>query len=219
VSSIPIIQEVVSGITWVLRLGGYPGLFGLMTVESFGIPPIPSEVILPFAGFLVAMGLMSFGGALVTAELGALLGAFLAYAVGRWGRDWITTRAPRRLRLDPELLARMDAWFARHGEAIVAVGRLIPIVTAYVSYPAGTAKMNPLKFGAFTVIGGIPYIAVLLYAGLVLRSHWNILVPYFNYADYAIVIGAAVFFVWLFLRWHRDYRLARQAPPSGGPGA
>jgi membrane protein DedA with SNARE-associated domain len=218
VSSIPIIQEVVSGITWVLRLGGYPGLFGLMTVESFGIPPIPSEVILPFTGFLVAMGVMTFGGALVTAEAGALVGAFLAYAVGRWGRDWVTTRAPARLRLDPEYLARLDQWFARHGETIVALARMVPIVTAYVSYPAGTAEMKLWKFGLFTVIGGIPYIAALIYAGILLRSRWDILVPYFNYADYAIVVAAAGLLLWLFLRWHREYRLSR-APPAGGPAA
>jgi membrane protein DedA with SNARE-associated domain len=216
VSSIPIIETLVSWITRVLRLGGYPGLFGLMTVESFGIPPIPSEVILPFAGFLVAMGVLSFGGALAAAEAGALVGAFLAYGVGRWGRDWITTRAPRRLRLDPRLLARMDEWFARHGEVIVAVGRLLPIVTAYVSYPAGTAKMHPAKFGVFTVAGGIPYIAALLYAGVLLRSRWNILVPFFSYADYAIIVVAAGVLIWLFLRWHREYRVAR-TPPAGGP--
>ncbi len=215
-SSIPIIQEVVSGITWVLRLGGYPGLFGLMTVESFGIPPIPSEVILPFTGFLIAMGILTFGGALLTAEVGALLGAFLAYAVGRWGRNWITTRAPARLRIDPRHLARVDDWFARHGQVMVAVARMLPVVNAYISYPAGTAEMNPVKFGAFTVIGGIPFIAGLLYAGVLLRKHWNILVPYFNYADYAIVVAIALFLLWLFLRWHREYRLAR-APPAGGP--
>lgn len=132
-SSIPIIETVVSVITRVLRWGGYPGLFGLMTVESFGIPPIPSEVILPFTGFLVAMGLMTFGAALSTAVAGALAGCFIAYAVGRWGRDWITTRAPARLRLDPRHLARMDQWFAHHGEAMVAMARLMPIIRAYIS--------------------------------------------------------------------------------------
>jgi membrane protein DedA with SNARE-associated domain len=217
VTSIPIIQEVVGGITYVLRLAGYPGLFGLMTVESFGIPPIPSEVILPFTGFLVVMGVMSFGGALVTAEAGALVGAFLAYAVGRWGRDWISTRAPARLRIDPQHLARLDVWFARHGEVMVAVARMIPVVNAYVSYPAGTAEMNPLKFGAFTVVGGIPFIAGLLYAGVLLRSHWDLLVPYFNYADYGIVIAIAGFLTWLFLRWHRERRRVRT--PSAGGGA
>jgi membrane protein DedA with SNARE-associated domain len=218
VSSIPIIETVVSVITRVLRVGGYPGLFGLMAVESFGIPPIPSEVILPFTGFLVAMGLMSFGVALATAMVGALVGCFIAYAIGRWGRDWITVRAPARLRLDPRHLARMDEWFARYGEAMVGVARLIPLVRAYVSYPAGTAEMDPVKFGVFSTIGGLPFIAGLIYAGLVLRSHWNVLVPYFNYADYAIVVGIAVFLVWLFLRWHREYRLAR-GPPAGGPAS
>jgi membrane protein DedA with SNARE-associated domain len=218
VSSIPIIEYVVSAITYVLRLGGYPGLFGLMAVESFGIPPIPSEVILPFTGFLVAMGLMTYGAALGTAMVGALVGCFLAYVVGRWGRDWIVHRAPERLRLDPRHLDRMDQWFAHHGEVMVAVARCIPIIRAYVSYPAGTAEMNPVKFGVFTVIGSLPFIAGLLYAGVLLRSHWNVLVPYFNLADYAIVVAVALFLLWVFLRWHREYRLAR-APPAGGPAA
>jgi membrane protein DedA with SNARE-associated domain len=216
VSTIPIIETVVSSITRVLRWGGYPGLFGLMAVESFGIPPIPSEVILPFTGFLVAMGLMSFGFAVTTAMAGSMVGCFLGYALGRWGRDWITTRAPARLRLDPRHLARMEEWFARHGEVMVAVARLMPIVRAYVSYPAGTAKMNLVKFGVFTLVGGLPFIVGLVYAGVLLRSRWNVLVPYFNVANYAIVAALAVFLIWVFLRWHRDYRLAR-SPPADGP--
>lgn len=216
-STIPIIETVVSAITRVLRWGGYPGLFGLMTVESFGIPPIPSEVILPFTGFLVAMGLMTYGFAVTTAMAGALTGCFLGYALGRWGRDWITTRAPPRLRLDPRHLALIEEWFARHGEVIVAVARLMPIVRAYVSYPAGTAEMNPVKFGVFTLVGGLPFVAGLVYAGVLLRSHWNLLVPYFNYADYAIVVAIVVLLVWVFVRWHRESR--RRSPASGPPEA
>ena len=208
-SSIPIIETVVSIITRVLRWGGYPGLFGLMTVESFGIPPIPSEVILPFTGFLVAMGVLSFGGALATALAGSLAGCFLAYAVGRWGREWITTRAPASLRLDPRHLVRVDQWFAHWGEEIVAVARLMPIVRAYISYPAGTAKMNPVKFGVFTFLGALPFTAGLIYAGLVLKSRWNALVPYFNDADYAAVVGIVVLVVWVLLRWRRESRLGR----------
>jgi membrane protein DedA with SNARE-associated domain len=218
VSSIPIIETVVSLITRALRWGSYPGLFGLMAVESFGIPPIPSEVILPFAGFLVAMGLMSFGIALAAACAGALVGCFAAYAVGRWGRDWIMNRAPARLRLDPRHLERMDQWFAHYGEVMVAVARLLPIVRAYISYPAGTAEMKPFKFGVFTFFGGLPFIAALLYAGVILRSNWNVLVPYFNYANYAIVAAIAIFLVWLFLRWRREARLGT-LPPAGGPTA
>ncbi len=96
------------------------------------------------------------------------------------------------------------------------MARLMPIIRAYVSYPAGTAEMNPVRFGVFTFLGGLPFIAGLIYAGIVLRSRWNVIVPYFNYADYAIVVASAIFLLWLFLRWHRDFRLAR-APPAGGP--
>lgn len=216
-SSIPIIETVVSAITRVLRVGGYPGLFGLMAVESFGIPPVPSEVILPFAGFLVAMGLMNFGFALAASVTGALLGCFVGYAVGRWGRDWLTNRAPQRLRLDPRHLARVDAWFAHYGEVMVAVARLLPIVRAYVSYPAGTARMSVGKFGAFSFLGGLPFIAGLLYAGVVLGNNWNVLVPYFNDADYAIVGALVVFVVWVLLRWRRDRTVPAPAPAGDPP--
>lgn len=215
-SSIPIIETVVSVITRIMRWAGYPGLFGLMAVDSFGIPPLPGEVILVFAGFLVGMGFLSYGAALVTAVLGALLGAFSAYAIGRWGRDWISTRAPVRLRIDPRHLARLDQWFARWGDEIVAVARLIPLARAYVSYPAGTAEMPPAKFGAYTLLGTIPFVAVLVYAGVLLGSRWHVIVPYFGYADDAVIAAIAVFLVWLFLRWHRDSRATR-APPNGGP--
>lgn len=217
-SSIPIIETVVSVITRILQEAGYPGVVALMTVESFGIPPIPSEVILPFTGFLVAMGVLSFGGALAAAMAGSLIGSFMAYAVGRWGREWLTKRAPTRLRLDPRHLALMDQWFARRGEAIVLIARLLPIVRSYVSYPAGTARMDPTKFGIYTFLGALPFVAVLIYAGVLLGNNWNALVPYFNYADYAAVVAIVVFLVWLLLRWRRD-SLARAPPPADGPSS
>ncbi|MCI4353071.1 MAG: DedA family protein [Thermoplasmata archaeon] len=217
-SAIPIIETVVSLITRILRELGYPGVFALMTVESFGIPPIPSEVILPFTGFLVAMGVLSFGGALAASMAGSLVGSFMAYAVGRWGRDWLTTRAPARLRLDPRHLALMDQWFERRGEAIVGIARLLPIVRSYISYPAGTAKMSPTKFGLYTFLGALPFVAVLIYAGILLGNHWDALVPYFNYANYAAVVAIAVFLVWVFLRWHRD-SVAGTPPPAAGPSS
>ncbi|MCI4347638.1 MAG: DedA family protein, partial [Thermoplasmata archaeon] len=218
VSSIPIIQTVVSVITRILQEAGYPGVFALMSVESNGFPPIPSEVILPFTGFLVAMGVLNFGGGLAAAMAGSLVGSFMAYAVGRWGRDWLTNRAPSRLRLDPRHLALMDQWFARRGEAIVLIARLLPIVRSYVSYPAGTAKMNPTKFGVYTFLGALPFVAVLIYAGYVLGNNWNALVPYFDYANYAAVVAIVVFLVWLFLRWRRD-SIDKAPPPVDGPSS
>ncbi len=216
-TSIPIIETVVAVVTRVLRWAGYPGLFGLMAVDSFGIPPLPGEIILVFAGFLVAMGALAFSGAVVVALIGGLFGAFCGYAVGRWGRDWLVDRAPTVLRVDPRQLARLDAWFARWGDEVVAVARVIPLARAYISYPAGTAEMPPLKFGFYTIVGALPLTLGLVYLGEVLGSRWSVIVPYFAYLDDAILVLLVVVAAWWFLRWHREYRRLRATPPVAPP--
>lgn len=215
---------VVEAITVVMVAIGLPGLFGLMTVESFGIPPIPSEVILPFAGFLVAEGTFSLEGALAACLLGGLVGAFAAYAVGRWWRHRIVGIGLGPFRLEPRHLERMDTWFRQHGEATVALARIVPIVRSYISYPAGTAEMPPARFGAYTLLGMTPYAVGLLYAGMLLRSRWSSLEPLFRWFDYAgaaIVLGLLVYVV-LVLRgkllpgWppRRPPTRAGEVPPS-----
>ena len=199
--SVPIVETVVNLITAVLTAGGLAALFALMAVESFGIPPLPSEVILPFAGFLVFSGVYSFEAAFVVALAGGVTGAFAAYALGRYGRAWIARAGTGRLRLDPRHLAEMDRWFARHGESTVAFGRLLPIVRAYISYPAGTARMEPKRFGIFTAIGAAPFTAALLYAGVVLGRHWASIQGSFRYLDYVAGAVIVVLLVYLALRW------------------
>lgn len=216
-TSIPIIETVVDVVTRILRWAGYPGLFGLMAVDSFGIPPLPGEIILVFAGFLVALGTLTYLGAFTVALAGAVAGAFCGYALGRWGRDWLVNRAPSPLRVDPRQLARLDAWFARWGDEVVAVARVIPIARAYISYPAGTAEMPPAKFGFYTAVGAIPLTAGLLYLGEVLGSRWSEIVPYFGYLDDAILALVVLVAVWWFLRWHREYRALHAPPPTAPP--
>src|SRR5580658_9754094 len=111
--AIPIVETVVNVILWVMAHLGLPGLLLLMTVESFGIPPMPSEVILPFAGFLVATGVLPLDGVIAAALIGGLLGSYIAYLVGRYARAWLT-KGPQFLRLEPRHLDRMDDWFRRH---------------------------------------------------------------------------------------------------------
>ena len=198
--SLPLIETVVSVITTLMTAGGLLALVFLMTVESFGIPPLPSEIILPFAGFLIAEGTFSWPGAFLAALVGGVLGSYLAYAVGRWGRHWLE-RPTGRLRLDPKHLALMDDWFKRHGEGTVIIARMLPIVRSYISYPAGTARMEPVRFGIYTVVGATPFTLALLYAGYVLRSDWGILQPYFRVADYigaVLIVGGLIY---LALRW------------------
>jgi membrane protein DedA with SNARE-associated domain len=195
-----LVGSVVDIITTILRTIGLPGLFALMVVESFGVPPVPSEVILPFTGFLVAEGTFPLGAALAAAIGGALVGSFIAYAVGRWWRHRITGLGLGRLRLQARHLERMDRYFARHGEITVALARLVPVVRAYISYPAGTARMGPVRFGVFTLIGTIPFTLALVYAGIVLRSQWTVVTSYFHVFDLALIAVVVVVAVYIVLQ-------------------
>ncbi|MCI4333335.1 MAG: DedA family protein [Thermoplasmata archaeon] len=199
--SLPIVETLVGILTAVLRAGGLPALFALMVVESLGIPPLPSEVILPFAGFLVASGVYGFVPAFAAALAGGVVGAFLAYALGRYGRRWLERSGTGGLRLDPKHLAAMDSWFARHGEPTVGVARLLPIVRAYISYPAGTARMSPTRFGVYTALGAAPFTAGLIYAGYVLGKHWSELQGAFRILDYVAVVFLAGLALYVALRW------------------
>jgi membrane protein DedA with SNARE-associated domain len=195
-----LVGSVVDIITTILTTIGLPGLFALMVVESFGVPPIPSEVILPFTGFLIAEGTFSLGGALAVALTGALVGAFAAYAVGRWWRERITGLGIGRLRLEPRHLERMDRFFARRGEVTVALARLVPVVRAYISYPAGTARMPPVRFGAYTLLGSVPFTLALVYAGMVLRADWTAVSADFRYFDYVLIALVVVVAAYLVLQ-------------------
>jgi membrane protein DedA with SNARE-associated domain len=199
--ALPILETVVNILTAVMRAGGLPALFALMVVESIGIPPLPSEVILPFAGFLVSAGVYGFPAAFVAALAGGVVGAFAAYAIGRYGRQWMDRSGTGRLRLDPEHLAAVDRWFHKHGEGTVLFARLVPIIRAYISYPAGTARMEPGRFGLFTAVGAAPFTLVLLYAGYVLGQHWTEIQGTFRILDYVAGAVIVVFLLYVLLRW------------------
>jgi len=202
--SFSLVGSVVELVVFVLGAIGLPGLFALTAVEGFGVPPLPSEVILPFAGFLVAQGTFSFTGALVAAVLGELVGAYAAYAVGRQWRHRIERIAVGRFRLEPKHLEAMDRFFARRGEATVALARLVPVVRSYISYPAGTARMEPIRFGVYTTLGATPFTLALLYAGMQLGSHWSTVSSYFTDFDYvaaALVAAGVVYLILLVGGW------------------
>ncbi len=180
---------------------GLAGLAALMAVESFGIPPLPSEVILPFAGFLIAEGTFGWTGAIAAALIGAVVGSYIGYAIGRWGRRWLTRPGTGRLGVDPHHLETLDAWFHKHGEITVVVGRLIPGVRSYISYPAGTARMEPVRFGIYSFVGALPFTIGLIYAGYVLGSDWPAIVPYFDILDYFVIAGLVILAIYIALRW------------------
>ncbi len=191
------VTESVVTATWhFVRDGGLPAVFVLMALGSACIP-IPSEVVMLFAGFAVAdpggSGAhhhLTMTGIVLAGLLGTLVGSWVAYAIGRGGRLELMERHGHLARFvpaHPAQIARADRWFARYGEMTVLFGRVIPLVRAFVSLPAGVAKMPLPRFSALTLIGSIPWVLALALAGHALGGNWTSVRKDFEYVDYAIL--------------------------------
>lgn len=209
---------ILSLIVQALNLSGPSGLlllFLLMIVESFGIPPLPSEVILPVSGFLIAEGLNPFftwPSVMTAAVGGALLGSLLGYTLGRRFGLLFILRVGRRVGFDEKDLDRAQAYFARRGPITVFLARLAPIVRAYISYPAGAAKMDPTRFSVYTLAGSIPFTAVLVYVGYDLHQNLSYFDGVYAVLDYVALAGIVVALAFLWYRAHG--RAARAAAPK-----
>ena len=179
---------IAQAIVTVLSVGGYAGLVGLMALESACIP-LPSEVILPFAGYLASRGQMNL---LLIASFGALgcnLGSAIAYWVGRWGGRRAVERWGRYVLLTPHDLQRADWFFGRFGSIAVLIARMLPVVRTFIALPAGIAAMPQVRFHIYTFVGSWPWCFLLAYIGMLLGDHWGSdprLALVFHYADYAI---------------------------------
>ena len=194
-------ETLVNETSHFVRDAGLPGIFALMAISSACIP-IPSEVVMLFAGFAVADPGQSAShhhltllGVVLAGLLGSMVGSWVAYAVGRGGRLELLERHGAKVHMGPKQIERGDAWFQRHGEAAVLFGRLIPVVRAFVSLPAGVARMPLGRFTVLSLIGTTPWVVGLAYLGHALGGDWTSARKYFEYVDYAIlaviVIGIA----------------------------
>jgi membrane protein DedA with SNARE-associated domain len=192
-----------------LRFAGYGGMFGLMAVESAGAP-IPSEIIMTFAGVLVSQGQMNLW---IAATLGALAcnaGSAVAYEIARAGGRPLIERWVRYLLLTAEDLARAESFFARFGGRAVLIGRLLPVIRGLISYPAGVARMGRLSFHLYTFAGSWPWCLGLAAVGMALGRAWMRnaqLHAYFRWGAW-VVIGVGVGFLARFV-WKRALRRKR----------
>ena len=177
---------------------GYSGVFFAMAIESACIP-LPSEIILPFTGYMVFAGHFGFWQATIVATLGNLFGGLVAYYVGVWGGRPFLKRYGRFFLINERELAWTERLFERHGEMTVLVGRMLPIVRTFISLPAGIARMNPLKMATFTALGAFIWCALLIFVGQKLGENWDSLKPFFHRAD--VVIGGALVIVVLYIVW------------------
>jgi membrane protein DedA with SNARE-associated domain len=214
-------ESIVNETAHFVRSAGLPGIFALMAIGSACIP-IPSEVVMLFAGFAVADRAgsgahhhLTMVGIVLAGLIGTMVGSWVAYAVGRGGRLELLERHGGKVHMGPAQIERAERWFDRYGQPIVLFGRLVPLVRAFVSLPAGVARMPFLRFSLLTLIGSIPWVLGLAIVGHAVGGEWTNVRKGFEYVDYLllalIVLGAG----YLIVRWRRSDP-APPAPPAGG---
>ncbi len=192
---------------------GYVGVFALIVLENV-FPPIPSEAILPLAGFLAGQGKMWLPAVIVAATLGAVVGALILYALGAWFGDErmrrLIDRFGRWLGVTEGDLDKANGWFDRHGGLAVLICRLVPIVRSLVSIPAGLRRMNLTTFVVYTAIGSGVWNSILVIAGWWLGDNWEDVGHVVDYLEYPVILGILGFGAWFI--WKR--KIAKPAPTA-----
>ena len=181
---------------------GALGVALLMALENL-FPPIPSEIILPFTGFLVGRGELGFLPALVASTAGSLSGALILYALGRWGGRNLILRYGRLLRVKEADLDRAESWFDKYDEWVVLFGRMVPGVRSIVSIPAGMLRTPFLKFVLLTTAGSAAWNALLLGAGWYLGENWQQIEGFVGSLSNFVLVLVAVALVAAAIWWWR----------------
>jgi membrane protein DedA with SNARE-associated domain len=196
------IIEFLSGIiVATISLLGYSGIVLLMAIESACVP-LPSEIIMPFSGYLVSTGEMNLWLVGLAGAVGCVLGSLVAYWVGNKGGRPLIEKYGRYVLVSPHDLDLADRWFASYGEIIVFVSRLLPAIRTFIAFPAGVARMNLKRFVIYTFAGSLPWCLGLAYVGQKLGEKWNqddTLKTWFHRFDFVIgIIGVllAAWWIW-----------------------
>jgi membrane protein DedA with SNARE-associated domain len=198
---------------------GYVGVALLVALENL-FPPIPSEIVLPFAGFTSGQGEANFVGMVVAATIGSLVGAWILYLIAAWIGEVrlraLLRRYEKVLRIKQEDLDRADSWFDRHSRTAVLICRCVPLIRSLVSIPAGLRRMDPVTFTVFTIIGSAVWNTALIGAGHLLGDRWEeteSVVSVLQYLVIAAIVAAVAWFVW------RRFLQPRRSPVVVGDGA
>lgn len=193
---------------WVLETistFGYIGLALVLLVENL-FPPIPSEIVLPLAGFLVGTGDLNYWGAVFAATFGAVVGAWILYAIGLWGGRPVILRYGKYLWISEEELDRAESWFKRYGDWVVLVARVIPLARSVVSVPAGTMRMPPLRFTVLTTAGTLIWNILLIQAGVILGENWEQVNEFMGTYSNVAYVAIALVVVYLIFKVVTHYR-------------
>ena len=194
----PIVQFAVD----VVEALGLPGVFLLMLAESACIP-IPSETTMLFAGFNVSEGEYSLAVVTAVGVAANVVGSWIAYGVGYFGRIDILEKHGRKLHIKPSHLAWADRWFERYGDATVFFSRMLPIIRTFISLPAGVARMPFWRFTVLTTAGCVPWVLLLAFIGKQVGDRWEQWRDSLHYVDYAVLAMIVLGAIYLFVRWRQ----------------
>ncbi len=186
---------------------GYGGIVLLMAIESACIP-LPSEIIMPFSGYLVFTGEMTLAGIAIAGAVGCVLGSLLAYWVGAMGGRTLVEKYGKYVLISHRDLLVADRWFQKHGDITIFVGRLLPVIRTFIAFPAGVARMNLWRFNLYTFVGSLIWCYGLGWVGKKLGENWNTLGVYFHRFDAAIgvtFVAAISWYIWRHIKYHRKH--------------
>lgn len=181
-------------------------VFITMALESACIP-IPSEIVMPYAGHLAAKGSITIWSATLVASVANLVGSWTAYAAGRFGGRRFIDRYGKFIFLSKKHLAQSDRWFQERGEITVFLSRMLPAVRTFISLPAGIAQMDFFKFSFYSFLGSLPWNFALVYLGYIFTDKWEELQRYLHEFNFVALVGIAVLVVtyWLFKKYRQRY--------------
>jgi membrane protein DedA with SNARE-associated domain len=204
-----ILAWLVQFITHVISSGGYAGIAGLITLNSGGIP-IPSELILPFSGYLVYLGRFNLFLVVAAGVVGCNAGSAIAYWIGARGGRPLVMRYGKWVLMSAHDVDRMSWFFERYGSIAILLGRMLPVVQTFVAFPAGIAKMPRLRFHLYTTVGSSIWYFCLAWAGMKLGQAWNTdtrlqeIFHRFHLAVEIALLAALLWFVWTHVRRRRE---------------
>lgn len=202
-----LIAAIAAWIMGVISTLGYGGIVLLMAIESACIP-LPSEIIMPFAGFLVFKGELSLWGVALAGAFGCVVGSIPAYYLGMIGGRPLVEKYGKWVLISHHDLQLADRWFDKHGEITIFIGRLLPAVRTFIAFPAGVARMHMGKFIGYTFVGSLIWCYLLAYAGMKFGQHWKELEVYFHEFHIVLVVIGVIFAIWYVRRHFKAVRRA-----------
>lgn len=198
-------NTLLETVTSFIETWGYLAMFIAMVLENANIP-IPSEIVLGFAGYLVAKGVFDMNMTIILGTLAGIVGSILSYWMGQYGGRPLLIKYGKYMLFNEKKFHLAEKLFLRYGGRAVFIGRLLPGVRTFISFPAGVAQYNMPKFIIYTILGTIPWTILLVWMGKVLGDHWEDLIEYGHYFLYATVAGIVLLCAVLFYKW-RQHKL------------